>query len=321
MASISIVQSLPQVTSVFTPNAIIFDYTHDGTVGTYGEVAVDGYAFTATKTATLSAVTDRYTFDLKDILRYLISKPPTDDITVSGFYTPKTIACNGRLSNGTLQATTNTFTILTFGLPDIGQTMATMQSVGRTSTVYHSGTISFFWYDTPGTVSLIVGGVSVNYTLALGYNIINLHSSQLISGTLTSSPARLSIPIVYIPSTDNQIAWLDRDGGWSFCAMRLVSTGTLSQSENPVPVFNLSNVAANTLFEDNSRKRTGRITLDVVARDSEHYRQLTTIGDSMRVWYGGILHRVASCPTDTADCRQNLYFQITLERDENAAGY
>lgn len=321
MASISIVQALPNISSVFTPNAIVFDYTHDGVVGSYAQVEVDGYTFTATKTATVSAVTDRYTFDLKDILRFLISKPSTASITTSVLYTPKTIACNGRLSGGTLQATTNTFTVLTFGLPDIGQSMSTMQYAGRTSTIYHSGTISFLWYDYPGTVSLIVGGISVNYTLALGYNIINLHSSQLISGTLTSSPARLSIPIVYIPSTDNQIAWLDRDGGWSFCAMRLVSTGTISQSENPVPVFNLSNVDANALFEDNTRKRTGRITLDVVARDAEHYRQLTTIGDSMRVWYGGILHRVASCPTDTADCRQNLYFQITLERDENAAGY
>ena len=321
MANINVLHPLDAVVSVFTPNAIIFDYTHDGVVGSYAEVVVDGYTFGATKTDTLSGSADRYTFDLSDILKFLISKPSLTDITVSGLFTVKTFTINGRLSNGALQATVNTFSSLTFSLPDVGNTLLSLRSTGRSSSIYHSGVISFMWYDDPGTVALIVGGVSINYTLATGYNIVTLHASQLVTGTLTSSPSGLSIPLIYIPSTDTPITWLDRDGAYSYCAMRLVSKGTITRSENPVPIFNLSNGDANTLDDNNTRTRTGRVTLDVVARDAEHYRQLTTIGDSMRVWYGGLLYRAVSIPTDTADCRQNLYFQITLERSENAAGY
>ena len=63
------------------------------------------------------------------------------------------------------------------------------------------------------------------------------------------------------------------------------------------------------------------ITLDCIAYNEDHYRQLTAIQDSLVVLFEDIKVRVANISNKVAACKQNLYFSITLEYDDYVPTY
>ena len=68
-------------------------------------------------------------------------------------------------------------------------------------------------------------------------------------------------------------------------------------------------------------ENTTTVTLDTIAVDIEHFRQLCEIKRSPFVYYENQYWSVKSCPTTTAECNQNLKFTLVLEREANAISY
>ena len=63
------------------------------------------------------------------------------------------------------------------------------------------------------------------------------------------------------------------------------------------------------------------VTLDCIAYNEDHYRQLTEIQDSLVVQFDDKKVRVANISNKVAACKQNLYFSITLEYDDYVPTY
>lgn len=329
MATITITRGLNEqggdtdgnLISAFMQSSIEFEFDRGVLTGTYATVTIGTNAFFATKIATVGNI-DTYVFDLTGILPYHLGFAPTSE-TVTGLTKDLIMVINGYNSAGVSQANATHSTMkLCFGYADIGTGggLDTIYNAGGT-TIYHNGSISFYNRYAAGTYTLTINGINYNYTILEGYNILNLHSSQLVNGIITSSGG-LSIELIYNPSTlIDFITWINKSGAWSKYNFRYLNQIIDVKKSNEIPVYGIRNSDLYAKSVEISTEKKVSLSFDTIAIDDTHYVQLCEIAESPRVIYNNRVYKVKDSSKQIANCRQNLKFNITLEIEENAATY
>ena len=333
MATITIMRSLLSqgadedlyLISAFQRNSMEFTVERGSLVGTYATVLIGAFEFRAVKTGTVGT-TDSYIMDVTTILKNILVLPENNS-GFSSLIKIETVTINAYESNGSLlvQSTSHPDIVLSFAYQNtgVGGGLNDIVKKGASRAIYHNGTICIFSDDCTGSVDLTIGGISAYYTLSGFYNNITLNANQKITGTLTSSDMPLfSIPIYYKPPYgDNEISWLNRDGGWSFWNFRKISEEIVVKKSNDVATYYPTNAATISKSRLISADKIIKHAFDTLAYDPVHFAQLCEIQESLAVIWNNKLVRVASSNSLTAVCKQNLRFNIVLEVDENIAGY
>lgn len=310
--------------SAFTQNSIEIEYDRNGTVldeNTYLECVIDSIPFRAVKTVQ-GTLTEPFVFvmDLTNILPYYIGFPPT---LTSGALT-KLIQIQLIGYSGGLPCTDYHPDIqLCYGYPKLGDVggMDDVAARGVSRPVYHCGQIGFYNNYGADLVEFVINGVDRTYTLAAGYNLITLHSSQLLTGNLIGGGGNLSIPVVYRPQSGSGIAWINRDGAWSIWNFRYIKKVNNTTRSNSIPLYAETNALMIGKSMDILTEKKVEYYFDTIAIDAIHYDQLTEIAESPRVLYANKICRVKKCSNQTSDCKQNLHFELILEIEENAVNY
>ena len=331
MATIKITRNIHAYGTILVPvfqrNSLSFICERGSEVGTYATVKIGAYEFRAIKEYTQSTYDD-YIIDVTSILANITPFVSEVDNMITPSTTPILTLYK---SDDTVLATLNHPTIiLSRGYDDVGTSDKMvdvyMKGVGRS--VYHNGKVCFFWKGTSAIHQITCGGVTVNYEMyANEYNIFDYTVSELETlpknGTITSSgQPTLSIPVFYkAPFGSDEIGWLNRDGGWSFWNFRLLTKELSVKKSNDVATYYQTNASTISLSRQISAEKTVEYTFDTLAYDTAHFEQLCEIQESLAVIWKDKIYRVKSCNTKSAVCKQNLKFTLTLEIDENIAGY
>ena len=334
MATITITRNINSndsvLVSVFQRNSMAFRCERGSEVGTYATVKFGNYEFRAIKEYIYSTYDD-YIIDVTSILPNMTEIPLFVDNLVTTQIAPVINLYN---SSNTIIATANHPTILlSYGYDDVYNSgsvldipkIVNVYNKGVSRVVYHNGKISFFWNGTSAVHPILCGGVSVNYEMYA--DEINIFDFSIIAlpktGTITSSgQTDLSIPIYYKPPYgDHEIAWLNRDGCWSFWNFRKVSEEIAVKKSNEVATYYPTNAATISKSRMITAEKTVKHAFDTLAYDPTHFAQLCEIQESLAVIWNGKLVRVTSSNSLTAVCKQNLRFNLILEVDENIAGY
>ena len=336
MAAITITRSLLSqgaqedlyLISAFQRNSMEFDVERGSLVGTYATVLIGAFEFRAVKTVTVGT-TDSYFIDVTSILPNLLPMPDKDYVTTS-LTSTQSITIKAYESNGTLlvQSTSHPNVVLSFAYKKIGNIGAgfglnEIVQNGASKAIYHNGIICIFSDGFIGSTDITIGGISADYTLSNYYNNITLNANQKITGTLTSSDMPLfSIPIYYKPPYgDELIAWLNRDGGWSFWNFRQITSEIKVKRSNEVATYYPTNYETISMSRMISAEKTVEYTFDTLAYDPTHFAQLCEIQESLAVIWNNKLMRVSGCNSLISVCKQNLRFTLKLQSDENIAGY
>lgn len=312
--------------SAFQRNSLTFNVERGSADGTYATVTIGAYEFRAVKTGTVGT-TDSYIMDVSSILPNLIGDAPINGIATNSLT---------KLEPVTLKAYDNTNTILVTNTshPDIllsfaYQNIATggglndIVKKGSSLAIYHNGNICLFSNNYTGVINLTINTIAGNYTLVNGYNNVWLNSNQKVTGTLTSTDMpSLSIPLYYKPPYgEHEIAWLNRDGAWSFWNFRQISSEIKVKKSNEVATYYPTNYETISKSRMISAEKTVEYTFDTLAYDPTHFAQLCEIQESLAVIWRSKLMRVSGCNSLTSVCKQNLRFTLKLQSDENIAGY
>lgn len=333
MAAITITRTLLEqgadddiyLLSAFQRNSMEFDVERGALTGTYATVKIGNYEFRAVKIATVGT-TDSYIMDVTTILPNLLAIPEYN-YNLSALIKVETITIKAYESSGSLliQSTSHPTIVLSFAYYNtgVGGGLNDIVKKGASRAIYHNGTICLFNDDYTGSINLTINTIAATYTLANGYNNITLNASQNVTGTLTSTDMPLlSIPLYYKPPYgDHEIAWLNRDGCWSFWNFRKVSEEIAVKKSNEVATYYPTNAATVSKSRMISAEKIVKHAFDTLAYDPTHFAQLCEIQESLAVIWNDKLVRVASSNSLTAVCKQNLRFNIVLEVDENIAGY
>ena len=138
-------------------------------------------------------------------------------------------------------------------------------------------------------------------------------------GTSQQSFEQVKLPIKngYVP-----VMWLNRSGFWSEVWMRELSRTGITKQSNTIPINYTSHNDVVALNREISADKKVSVTLDCIAYNEDHYKQLTKIQDSLVVLFDNAKKvRVAKISNKVAACKQNLYFSITLEYDDYVPSY
>lgn len=337
MATITIIRNINSndslLVSVFQRNSMEFRCERGTEVGTYATVKFGNYEFRAIKQNTYLTF-DEYIIDVTSILPNMSTIP----LFIDNLQTVQIVpVINLYNSSNTIIATVNHPAILlSYGYDDVYNSgsvldipkIVNVYNKGVSRAVYHNGKMSFFWKGTSAVHPISCGGVSVNYEMyANEINTFDFSTIELIAlpktGTITSSgQADLSILIYYKPPYgEHEIAWLNRDGVWSFWNFRKVSEEIVVKKSNEVATYYPTNAATISKSRLISADKIIKHAFDTLAYDPVHFAQLCEIQESLAVIWNDKLVRVASSNSLTAVCKQNLKFNIVLEVDENIAGY
>ena len=333
MATITVTRSLLSqgadddlyLISAFQRNSMEFTVERGALTGTYATVKIGNYEFRAVKTATVGT-TDSYIMDVTTILPNLLALPE-NNYDLSALIKLEAVKIKAYESSGSLliQSTSHPYIVLSFAYQDtgVGGGLNDIVKKGASRAIYHNGTICIFSDDFIGSIDLTIGGISADYTLSGYYNNITLNANQNVTGTLTSSDIPLlSIPLYYKPAYgDHEIAWLNRDGCWSFWNFRKVSEEIAVEKSNEVATYYPTNAATVSKSRMITAEKIVKHAFDTLAYDPTHFAQLCEIQESLAVIWNDKLVRVASSNSLTAVCKQNLRFNLILEVDENIAGY
>ena len=313
--------------SAFQRQSMNYLIDRGAATGTYSTVMIGTYEFRAVYIGT-SGTEDEYLIDLTSVLSNYIGESPatTSNIIVKEF-TP-VVKLYDAIGN-VLDLFTLYRLYLCFGYPDINSAygMSDVLDKGSSRPIYHNGKISFFWGGTDGLIKFVIGGVEYNYSVFENtYITCTLDSTQNINGTLTSESAgslgTFSIPLYYKqPYGEHEIAWLNRDGGWSFWNFRQVSSEIKVKKSNEVATYYPRNYETISKSRMISAEKTVEYVFDTLAYNPEHFAQLCEIQESLAVFWNNKLMMVSGCNSLTAVCKQNLRFTLKLEIDENIAGY
>ena len=331
MATITIIRSIEEqgissarLISIFQRQSINYNIERGALIGTYSTVSILDYEFRAIKVDTLET-TDSYIIDVSNILMQIMYNAPNevdDDIIRS-----IVIKINLYDNTNTLVTSLDCDTVLLcFGYPDINSAygMNDVYVKGSSRPIYHNGKISFMWSGTDGLKQFTIGGINHDYSVFENtYRTYSLDATQNINGTLTTaSLATFSIPLYYKPPYgEHEIAWLNRDGGWSFWNFRQVSSEIKVKKSNEVATYYPTNYQTISKSRMISAEKTVEYVFDTLAYNPEHFAQLCEIQESLAVIWNNKLMTVSGCNSLTAVCKQNLRFTLKLEIDENIAGY
>jgi len=342
MATITITRGLNEqktgvicpLVSAFQQNSIEFTFERGTLTNTYAKVIFEGVTFDAMlKTKNYATNTDLYYLDLTTKLPYLLSiiqiyrniLNPTNLIHTFSYQ----IVGYNDLAQPIANITSPT-TYLNFGVEKVGLAtkMNDVYVKGSSMPIYHTGIITFFSID-GGSVNLTLNGITKTYSLnASKYNTILLEPEHRASGTLTGGTS-ISIPLIYRGGRTGEvlISYLDSDGKLQYQAFVLRNTDESNKMSNEVSLYGETNSTTYKKSLNLTSDNTTTVTLDTIAVDTEHFRQLCEIKRSPfviivdSVKYGNQYWSVKSCPTTTAECNQNLKFTLVLEREENAISY
>jgi len=331
MATITITRNINAYGTILVPvfqrNSLSFRCERGSEVGTYATIKIGAYEFRAIKEYTQSTYDD-YIIDVTSILANIT--PFVSEI--DNMETPSTTPILTLYSSdGTVLTTLNHPTIiLSRGYDDVHKydKMVDVYLKGVSRSVYHNGKMCFFWKGTSAIHPITCGGVTINFEMyANDYNIFDYTVSELDAlpktGTVTSSgQPTLSVPVFYkIPFGSEEIAWLNRDGCWSFWNFRQLTKELRVKKSNDVATYYQTNISTISLSRQISAEKTVEYTFDTLAYDTAHFEQLCEIQESLAVIWNEKLCRVKACDTKSAVCKQNLKFTLILEIDENIAGY
>lgn len=341
-ASITIIRSLKEqggdvdapLVSAFTTNSIEFKFNREANTGTYAKVEINGIAFFATMVEVdFETTTDRYIIDLTNILPSFLDLNDVDIDYLAPLSSVIEIDIKGYSSAGVLLATNTSHADieLSFGYPPIasGGGLDRVYEIGRQGdrSVYTNGVLSFYNSGAAGTYDLTMdaGDTSESVVLVNGFNYITLTGNLLKSGTLTHVTAvlDLNIKVVYraAKSTEVPVIWLDRDGCWARWYFRLISTNNDVQRSKEVPIYAYTNATQKGRTREIGAAKSIDFLFDTLAVNAEHYKILTEIKESPLVVYDGRIVKVADSSSETAECKQNLRFTITLKMQENVVSY
>lgn len=291
-ANITIERGLNQQSSTQTAPLIGFNYQqglqftydHAAETNTFAEVNWNGYLFRAVKIATVSGTVDRYQIDMSEIVKATKTIAPFE-VTVTGLIQSINYTIYGRKSNGDAYVDSGAQTVLlSFAKPNLKSGLYDLYTNGTSRMIYHNGKYCQF--------------ASTAYAITTANTNDSTHT--------------------YLALTGEEIAWINRDGAWSFWNFRKISEMRETKKSNEIQNYALSNyeLAAKTYDIDTELKVN--VIFDTIAYNEAHYRQLTEIAESERVIYSGRAYRVKDYSKDSAECRQNLKFNLTLEIEENA---
>ena len=118
-----------------------------------------------------------------------------------------------------------------------------------------------------------------------------------------------------------EIAWIDREGRWSFWNFKFLSKEFDVKNSGQISTFALRNseVVGNGLNTEQEIKV--QLNFKTVAIDVIHHELLCEIKQSKVVICRDLICNVKECTQTTGAEKQNLAFNLTLEYTENAASY
>lgn len=330
MATITITRGLPSVFSVY--NIITIEFTID--TGVVPSIKITNnsttYTFTPVRTALNQSGLDTYIFDASESVKSFMGLPSIDSSDLASLTKEITISIS---ATGATTATTTG--VGSYGYLKIGEkNFKEKLERGSIDTMYRY--YSFFYFynkvEREGVISVKVGDVVstagfISSNWNVGINVIFLDSTQEnLSGTIIigygggneQSFEQIKLPIKsgYIP-----LFWINRSGFLSTVYMRELSKTNITKQSNTIPVNYNSHDSVIALNREISANKKVSVTLDCIAYNEDHYRQLTEIQDSLVVIFDSKKVRVTNISNKVAACKQNLYFSITLEYDDYVPTY
>ena len=318
--------------SAFVRTSLEFRFNHDGEVDSFAKVWVNGVDFLAVvKTYNLFTNEDLYYFDISEILPSILGLGSNPYNRTANLTKDVTILCKGYDSDGNELASATHDTIqIGFILPTISSGADLYDYVyefGTQKPIYYTNEISFYWKHASGTYTFSIGGVSVNYAVEKGYNLINLDATQKgKSGAFTSigSGRLFEINLIFANQTPNQnsISWVNREGSISSWYFRDITSEHTIKKENEVSIYAEENRLTYSKKRTISGEKTIRIAYDTIAYNADHFAQLVEIAESPIVFINQVYQaRVIAATNILATCKQKLKFNLTLEIDDNAVSY
>lgn len=321
MATITVTRGLYGMTSAFNQCSIEFTIT----TGVVPKATITAIDFLCVKTATNVGGLDTYLFDLTDKLPYLIGFPPDDYEDVSGYSKSISIALSAPATT-----TVTVSTIVSFAIDkiqEIGSLVADIPSQGRRLTAYTNGRVGFYFGGSAGTYTLTMKGtIDADYSLVNGYNIITLNSVHQRTGVITIDGFSTEFLVVYSDvkyseTVNKLVKWIDADGNFNEWDFRLLSTSSQVKEKNSVSVYRPTMSGIYQLNKNISKEKKVSYSLSTVAIDTDHYRHLAAIADSVAVYYDDKILQVKDISDSIADCRQNLKFNLVLEGEDYVPTY
>jgi hypothetical protein len=330
MATITITRGLPSVFSVY--NIITIEFTIDTGVIPSVRIANNGttYTFTPVRIVLNEGGLDTYIFDASEAVKSFMGLPPIDTSLLHELTKSITISI---LATGT--TTVSTTGICSYGYLTIGEVGFNHRlSIGAIDIIYRYSNGLFFYKKatTEGVLTVKVGDVVSTYGTSgsiwnQGVTLLELNSTQKnisdtviidFGGTSEQSFEQIKLPIKsgYVP-----VVWLNRSGLWAEVYMRELSRTRINKQSNTIPINYASHDEVVAVNRDISADKKVSVTLDCIAYNEGHYRQLTEIQDSLVVLFDDKKVRVANISNKVASCKQNLYFSITLEYDDYVPTY
>ena len=330
MATITITRGLPSVFSVY--NIITIEFTIDTGVIPSIQIINNAttYTFTPVRTALNQSGLDTYIFDAGEAVKSFMGLPSIDSSALALLTKEITISI---LATGATTVTTTG--VCSYGYLKVGEKdFKEKLERGSIDTMYRY--YSFFYFynkvEREGVISVKIGDIVStagfsNSHWYVGINVIFLDSTQEnLSGTIIigygggneQSFEQIKLPIKsgYIP-----LFWINRSGFLSTAYMRELSRTRINKQSNTIPINYTFHEDVYALNREISADKKVSVTLDCIAYNEDHYRQLTEIQDSLVVLFKEKKVRVANISNKVAACKQNLYFSITLEYDDYVPTY
>lgn len=331
MATITITRGLPSVFSVY--NIITIEFTID--TGVIPSIKIINnsttYTFTPVRTALNQSGLDTYIFDASEAVKSFLGLPPIDSSDRASLTKEITI---GILATGVTTVTTTGY--CSYGYLKIGEELFgnILSASGTLDTIYRYNYQLYFYKNsiTEGILTVKVGDVVDTYgtsesiwnqgvtRLTLNASQINISGKVLIDfgGTSEQSFEQIKLPI---KNGYTRLIWLNRSGLWSEVYVRELSRTPINKQSNTIPINYTSHNDVYALNREISANKKVSVTLDCIAYNEDHYKQLTEIQDSLVVQFDDKKVRVANISNKVAACKQNLYFSITLEYDDYVPTY
>ena len=331
MATITITRGLPSVFSVY--NIITIKFTID--TGVVPSIQIENnsttYTFTPVRTALNENGLFTYIFDASEAVKSFMGLPPVNILDTNSLTKEINISIS---ATGATTVVTQGY--CSYGYLSIGEdNFKEKLECGSIDTMYHFGRVVYFYKKstTEGVLYVKVGDVLSTYgtsesiwnkgviELVLDSSQRNISGTVIIGdsgGTSLQSFERVSLPV---KSGYVQIAWLNRSGLWSEVYMRELSRTRKNKQSNSIPINYTSHEEVFALNREISANKKVSVTLDCIAYNEDHYRQLIEIQDSLVVIFESKKVRVTNISNKVAACKQNLYFSITLEYDDYVPSY
>ena len=331
MATITITRGLPSVFSVY--NIITIEFKIDTGVIPSIQIVNNSttYTFTPVRTILNQSGLDTYVFDAGEAVKSFMGLPPLNTLDTAALTKEITISILA-----TDSTTVGTQGYCSYGYLSIGEELfsAILSNIGTLDVIYRYGRTLYFYKKstTEGVLTVKVGNVVDTYgasdsiwnqgviRLELKTNQNNISGTVIIDFGATSEQSFEQVKLT-IKNGYTRLTWINRSGLWSEVYMRELSRTRINKQSNTIPINYTSHNDVYALNREISADKKVSVTLDCIAYNEDHYRQLTGIQDSLVVLFESKKVRVANISNKVAACKQNLYFSITLEYDDYVPTY